>query len=161
LFDTNCIELRSNKTGPFGFGITPTGYIKVESLRRGKNESVKRAFFIRRYDEDMDAFFRPILDQVQQRTGCDIRAVWEEAHNEKIDERILRLIRESSLVLLDIAPDRFNVGLEAGYALALRKPMIVIREKQSPWQAPPFDIATLNCFDYDRNDPDRLIKVLV
>jgi len=51
-------------------------------------------------------------DDLKQLTGCEIKAVWERPHNEKIDDRILRLIRESSLVVVDVA--RHEVVAKAG-----------------------------------------------
>lgn len=143
-----------------GLVLSPIGYFQVDSLRRGQDSVIKQAFFIRRYDPEMDMFMRPIMDEVSHRTNCEIKAVWETHHNERIDDRILRLIRESPLVVLDVANDRFNVGLEAGYALALRKPIVAIREKPQPWIPLPFDIATLNCYDYEREKTEDLIYVL-
>lgn len=146
---------------PFqGLVLSPTGYLQVDHLRRGQNSILKQAFFIRRYDRELDMFLRPIMDEVKHSTGCEIKAVWETHHNERIDDRILRLIRESSLVVVDVASDRFNVGLEVGYALALRKPIVAIREKPQPWMPLPFDISTLNCYDYERSKPEELVYVV-
>ena len=79
--------------------------------------------------------------------------IWDDPHNEKIDERILRLIRECPVVVLDVAHDNFNVGLEAGYALGLNKPIVAIRKKppkgsSARVQQLPFDISTLYTHTY-------------
>ena len=55
------------------------------------------------------------------------------------------------------SPDRVNVGLELGYALALNKPVVVIRQKPAEdveaWKKTlPFDIITANCYDYGRDE---------
>ncbi len=146
---------------PFqGLKLSPTGYLQVDDLRRGQASIIKQAFFIRKYDPELDMFIRPVMDKVKDSTGCEIKAVWEAHHNERIDDRVLRLIRESSLVVVDVASDRFNVGLEVGYALALRKPVVAIREKPQPWVPLPFDISTLNCYDYERTKSEELIYVV-
>jgi hypothetical protein len=158
LYEEGYYRYINNKIPRGTFLLSPKGYIEIERLRRGRNLEIKQAFFIRKFDPELDVFMRPIMNKVQERTGCKIEAVWESPHSDRIDERIFRLIRESSLVVLDIAHDRFNVGFEAGYALALRKPIIAIREKLSPTQPLPFDIATLNCYDYDRSMQAELIE---
>lgn len=139
--------------------ITPSGIVEVERIRSGKEASLKRGFFIRKWDEELDAFFKPIMAEVAAATGCEIAAVWEKEKNAKIDELILRRIREASVIVLDVTGERFNVGLEAGYALALRKQIVLIADKDQVTQL-PFDIRTLNCFFYDRNEPEKLTEKL-
>lgn len=151
--------------------LTPSAFIEVEKIKAGRESSLKRGFFIRRYDPETDEFYRPILAEVQRETGCEISAVWERQKNEKLDELILRRIRESSVIVLDVTGERFNVGLEAGFALALRKQIILLRDKADPFLPirpdsdekhldVPFDIRTLNCFFYDRGEPEKLTAML-
>ena len=45
-------------------------------------------------------------------------------HHEKIDDQILRHIRESEFVVADLTGHRGGVYFEAGFALALGKPVI-------------------------------------
>lgn len=140
--------------------LTPAALVEVEKIKAGREASLKRGFFIRRFDPDTDAFFRPLLDEVAKATGCEISAVWERQKNEKLDELILRRIREASVIVLDVTGERFNVGLEAGYALALRKQIIVLRDKSEKDGDLPFDIRTMNCFFYDRNKAEELEEKL-
>lgn len=140
--------------------LTPAALIEAEKIKAGREASINRGFFIRRFDPETDAFYRPILDEVRNKTGCDISPVWERQKNEKLDELILRRIRESSVIVLDVTGERFNVGLEAGYALALRKQIIVLRDKAEKDGDLPFDIRTMNCFFYDRGEPEKLQEKL-
>lgn len=139
--------------------ITPKGVVEVERIRSGKEASLKRGFFIRKWDEELDSFFRPIMEEVAEVTGCEIAAVWEREKNAKIDELILRRIREASVIVLDVTGERFNVGLEAGYAMALRKQIVLIAD-ESLREKLPFDIRTLNCFFYRQDEPKRLTEKL-
>ncbi len=146
--------------------ITAEGFIALDNLEKGRASVGRSAFLVRRFDLDLDSFLRPIMIDVGARLTCPIEAVWDKEHNERIDERIFRLIREAAVIVVDIAPDRFNVGLELGYALALGKPIVVIREKplanDPEWkQRLPFDIQTLNCYDYNRSNRQELIDKLV
>lgn len=141
--------------------LTPKGVIEAEKIKSGREVTLKRGFFIRQYDLKKDESFRPILDEVRSETGCDINAVWEKEKNEKLDELILRRIRESSVIILDVTGERFNVGLEAGYAMALGKQIIVIRDEEEKGHELPFDIRTMNCFFYKMNEPDKLKQKLI
>lgn len=151
--------------------LSPSAFVEAEKIKSGREATLKRGFFIRRFDEATDAFYRPILNDLQQTTGCEISAVWERKKNEKLDELILRRIREASVIVLDVTGERFNVGLEAGYAMALRKQIILLRDGGDPLlpikpdseekhHDVPFDIRTLNCFFYDRHKPEELQAML-
>lgn len=144
-----------------GWVITSKGFEKIDERLKARHVNSKQVFFIRRYDQDLDRFLRPIADNVSKALNCSFEAVWEREHNDRIDERIFRLIRESAVVVVDVAADRYNVGLEHGYAMALGKPIVVIRQKPDPWIVPPFDISTQNCYDYDMSDPDALTQKLI
>ncbi len=157
LLSENYIKLIADGV-PQHFSITSKGYLEVDKALRGHPEALKTGLFIRPYDSDKDAFFREVLRAVEQQTGCAIKAVWEMPHSQRMDERNFRNIKECAVILLDAASSTFNVGLEVGYALALQKPIILIREKTTA--SLPFDIATLNCYDYSFDNKQELIAVL-
>lgn len=135
------------------------GMIELEKIRRGKEASIREAFFVRKYDEELDKFLEPILRAVGASLQCEINPVWAQEHIEKIDERIFRKINESSVIVVDITGDRFNVGLELGYALALGKPIVAIKEHSDPNAKfeVPFDISTLNCFPYQQTPEGAIL----
>ena len=148
--------------------LTAEALIEVDRIKQGKESSLKSGFFIRAWDPQKDEFFKPILDQVKNETGCEISPVWQKAKNGKLDEIIFRSIREASVILLDVTgpnstEPRFNVGLEAGYALALRKQVILICDKQGQEKNPelPFDIRTWNCHFYQTTSSKALQEILV
>lgn len=140
--------------------LSPKAMVEVESILAGKQASLKKGFFIRRYDEEFDKFIEPIMAEVARHTGCEIKAVWEDQKNDKLDELILRRIRQASIVVVDVTGDRFNVGLELGYAMSLKKQIVLICEKSEPEKALPFDIRTLNCYFYERDKPEQFQEKL-
>lgn len=166
LMHKNLLALRHNPPET-GLVVAPDGH-EVLDLRRRRGLDAKGVgvFVVQRYDEDLDKFLRPVLDVLKGRLGVAIGAVWADDHIDKIDERIFRRIRDCQAVLLHVTNDRFNVGLEAGYALALGKPVVAFREKPKDtdpdWiKRLPFDISTLNCLEYDPNaDTTELIARL-
>lgn len=141
--------------------LTPHGFVRAEELMRAADPGLKQGFFIRRYDEDLDAHYKAIIEHVTSETGCEIRAVWERPKNEKIDELILRRIREAAVVIADVTGERFNVGLELGYAMALKKQIVLLCEKRDSRDELPFDIRTMNCYFYERSDVEGLQRKLV
>lgn len=143
--------------------ITGKGYEVLEQHRRNEINSSAGIFVIQRYDEERNPVLRQLFNEIESELKIEIRAVWDDEHIDKIDERILHKILSAKAVILDVANDRFNVGFEAGYALANKKPIIAIMEKEEEGGGikPPFDIATLNCFGYSFNELDKLKKVLI
>ena len=146
-----------------GVQLTGKGYVEVERLQRGDQVNVREGFLVCRLNPELEDFFRPVRSQIAERTDCKIEPVWTEPHNEKVDERILRKIRAATVVVVDVDNESFNVGFEAGFAMALDKPLIAIRDRERVHgadgkEAPlPFDISTLNCYTYQRDQPDALV----
>lgn len=169
LYDEGYVKAFKTSGSVQGVTISAKGFAELDSMAKGRSQP-RQGFLVRRYDEALDEFLRPVMAEVAQQLNCPIQAVWEQDHNDRIDERIFRLIRESSVVVVDMStdvgfsPDRVNVGLELGYALALNKPVVVIRQKPADnaeaWKKTlPFDIITANCYDYERDDAGKLALV--
>lgn len=167
LLHKNLIVLTNRPPNEVGFDIAPGGFeVLDERRRKSLDASGIGVFVVQRFDEGLELFLKPVLSELQSRLGVNVGAVWAQDHIEKIDERIFRRIRDCQAVLLHVTNDRFNVGLEAGYALALGKPVVAFREKPKDtdpdWiKRLPFDISTLNCLEYDPAvDTDQLIARL-
>lgn len=60
--------------------------------------------------------------------------------------------RAASFVLVDLSDNNFNVGFEAGYALALGKPIVFTMQKPEGELKLPFDIQSHNILVYDAAD---------
>lgn len=143
-----------------GWYTAPDGELQLDQLReRGVN--LNQAFFVRPWDETADDFFGQVQAEVQRRTNVVIKAVWDTVHNDQIDERVMRQIRESAAVVAEINNKKFNVGFEVGYALALGKPIVAIRKRPTdPTDVYPLDIATLHRCEYDEENLEELIDKL-
>ena len=134
---------------------------------RTQADKVSGGFFIRRFDKDQDELFQPIVKAVETELGISIRAVWEVHHNDVITDRILRLIREAEVVVVDLTGLRFNVGIELGYAMALGKPIVLLKQREVATDENPdpdklpFDVSTMNCYIYDLENTGELLTVVL
>lgn len=152
-------------SGSFGgFQVSAKGLAEIDKLSQASSVSTKEAFFIRRWAPELDQFFNTVREGVKARTGVDIKAVWDEKHNDRIDDRILSKIDHAAIVVIDIS-QRFNVGFEAGYAHKAGKTLILIRQKPPTDALPeeklyPFDISTRSTFDWELDAPEALIEDL-
>jgi hypothetical protein len=157
-------KIEGTRYRPNGLEVTASGLQRIEEIRNGRDPFVRQVFFVRRYGVELDAVIAPLIEEIE-RAACKIRAVWQIVHNRKIDEYVLRLIRESGVILLWVDPDNFNVGLEAGYSLALNKPIVAFRRKpvanrKTAGQELPFDIRTLNTFEFEEDKPEDFTRVI-
>jgi len=167
LYDQRLIVCRPETTGG-NLVLGPGAYIELDKLKRAQTV-IQSAFFVRRYDETRDSFFDALSDAVEKEVGCTIDPVWRYQHNEKIDDLILRRIRESPVIIVEIDNTNFNVGFEAGFAMSMSKPMVAIKRVDRPPNGDrsqlriqnPFDIATFNTYAYwDAEDSKEQAKNL-
>lgn len=158
LYEEGYIRSTNNGNESLEMTMTPKGMKELDTRSRGKDLSIRQVFFIRAFDnlpnKPIDKHIDPLLVKIDDKLKCSVRAVWQQVHNDNIIERIFRGIRESPVVVADITGDRFNVGLELGYALALGKPIILMKAHPDPWYPSkdfnvPFDIGSLNCLQYE------------
>ncbi|RYG33644.1 hypothetical protein EON81_17700 [bacterium] len=155
--------LRETKVG-YGLGaaISPSGWRLIDEASRGRSPRKRQVFFVRSFDHRHDALLERARKAVEGDLRCSFGPVWAKESNEKLDERIFREIREASVVVVDVTVN-YNVGMEHGYALALGKPIVTIREKPDPWVPAYFDIRTQNVYDYttDEKGESELIAKLI
>lgn len=146
-----------------GVRIGSRGFHELDQRRQGLDKYSKGVFFARPWDPSHDELFGKLRNEVRNRVKVDLGAVWDFEHTEQIDEFIFRSIDSSRVVVVDCTGDNFNVGLELGYALALKKPIVLIRKKTGNRAKDklPFDIQNLNCFFYDENQFEQLVEKVV
>ncbi|MCC6404080.1 MAG: hypothetical protein IT207_08725 [Fimbriimonadaceae bacterium] len=147
--------IRSNAIGNDPWFLTAAGHDRAERLddipSKAEGFLIRRSKTSKHHDLALKALVK------LGRGLPKISAVWAEAHNEKIDDRIFRKIKEGAFVVVDVPRKRekdlneesHNVGLEQGYALALGRPMIHIQYLAKGQQLSlPFDIQSHNCLAY-------------
>lgn len=124
--------------------ITPAGYKAVESVTSGTHPDVMPVFLICRFTEDLDNMYKDVYCPAGKPVNCRIERVKDVQHIDCIDDKILRLIRESAFVVVDLTDHNFNVAFEAGFALALGKPIVWTMRRQEGDLRLPFDIQNHN-----------------
>jgi hypothetical protein len=99
-------------------------------------------------DTVYESVYRPTGDALR----CPIRRVKDIHHVDKIDDRICAEIERATIVVVDLTDENFNVGFEAGYALALGKTVVWAKRKGAAGSVMPFDIYTYNCIEWSPSD---------
>ncbi len=135
--------------------ITPKGYAVADQVRLGERREVRRAFLVCRFTDVMDDMFVTCYKPTGEHpdVGCPIQRVKDVHHVDRIDDKIVHMIEEATIVVVDLTEQNFNVAFEAGYALALGKPIVWTMREDAGDFRPPFDIQSHNIL---RWHPDRL-----
>lgn len=132
--------------------VTPSGYTHAEFLATGAVQGARRAFVVCRFIDEIDLLFEAAIKPLETAVGIPICRIKDIHHVDRIDDRICKEIRESTIVIVDLTEQNFNVAFEAGYAVALNKPIVWITKKTDEGIKLPFDIHTYNCLDWDPAD---------
>jgi hypothetical protein len=110
--------------------------------------------FSREYD---DTYFIAMSHAAEQ-VGAECKRVDRKEFSGDIVEEIKRLIRSSAAVIVDLSEAKPNVLYEAGYAHALRKPVVHICS--TPLSKLPFDVRNWNTIAYRRGQTALLREPL-
>jgi len=122
-----------------------------------------RAFFTRLLNEkspefdEVERFFRNVVDCVVRGAGYERFEAGTEASKEAfLNVEIFQTIYSSSLVVVDLTGLRPNCFTELGYALGLRKKVIITAQEGTSL---PFDSASLPChfWSSERADDQRIV----
>ena len=108
-------------------------------------------FVIMPYDREFNDVYAMIKSGVEQITRDQAVRCFrlDEARPAgRITDRLLRELESSSFCIADITGTKPNVMWEVGYAMALKKPMVLITQGASPL---PFDLHDMETLRYDRS----------
>jgi hypothetical protein len=105
----------------FWGGISLAGWQTLEPVGGGVKG---RCFVAMSFHEDLDVAYHTGIRLGIEDAGLDPRRMKEIATTEKICDRLLAEIRAAECIVADLTRFRPNVLFEAGYALALVKPVI-------------------------------------
>lgn len=141
--------------------VSPSGYDEVHALKRGFVKPSKKSFMICRFTEVLDIVFDEVYSPVcrDAEVSCPIARVKDIHHVDAIDDRIMREIREATVVVVDLTDTEthgFNVAFEAGFALALDKPIVWTLQGDPKDLKLPFDIQMHNILCYESDDLEAL-----
>jgi hypothetical protein len=112
--------------GPTNIGLrlTPSGWLRVEELKRAHVAS-KYAFFARKFDNpELDRVFNECLRPAVAATGYELRTVTQRAG--LVDAVIEDEIRRCRFLIADLSDDNPGAYWEAGLAEGLGKPVIYV-----------------------------------
>jgi hypothetical protein len=129
--------------------LTPDGYSKIDELRAGSQLLFQQAFLVCRFTPEMDEMYTSTYEPTGNALKCPIQRIKDVHHVDKIDDRICEEIRRATVVVVDLTDQNFNVAFEAGFALALNKPIVWTKRKEAGGVKMPFDIYTHNCLEWD------------
>lgn len=75
-------------------------------------------------EKDTDLMYHDLIRPTLKKMGIDARHVADVEHNENIDDKILKLLKERDFVIADLTYARPSVYYEAGYAESLGKKVV-------------------------------------
>jgi hypothetical protein len=99
------------------FSISPKGWVYIESLRHGNQDS-QIGFIAMWFDESMNGAWFAIEKGIRA-AGYEPLRIDQKQHNNKIDDEIIAAIRRSKFVVSDFTKQRGGVYFEAGFAKGL------------------------------------------
>lgn len=133
--------------------ITPFGYKRIDELQ--KNSSYGKSVLVAmKFGEDTIKLREAIRKGI---SDADYIAIFidEVQHNDFITPELLKHIRDSKFVVVDLTHQNNGAYFEEGYAMGIGKPVIQMCQKDTRLH---FDIAQKNTIMWDTEDdiPERL-----
>ena len=107
-----------------GVELTYQGWERLEALRSVQPPKSSKAFVAMWFDASMDAAYREGFYPALYALGYDPVRVDREDFLGKIDDYIVKSIRESAIVIADFTEHRHGVYWEAGFAHGLDLPVV-------------------------------------
>ena len=108
------------------------------------------AFVVSQFGDNYDTLYSDVIKPICESSGFNATRGDEMATNSMILDDIILSIENAAVVIADISPDNPNVFYEVGYAHAIRKPTILLCEKNCRAKL-PFDISGFRTIFYDNS----------
>ncbi len=133
--------------------IAPKGYSRVDELLKSTANG-RNAFIAMKFGQETKLLREAIRKGIED-AGYNAVIIDEVQHNEFITPELLKHIRESKFVVVDLTHRNNGAYFEEGYAMGLGKPVIQLCQKDTTLH---FDIAQKNTIIWDKEDdiPTRL-----
>ena len=127
--------------------LTPEGYSRIEKLQKDTNNG-RNVLVAMKFGEDTILLREAIRKGVSNAGYCAI-FIDEVQHNDLITPELLKHIRDSKFVVVDLTHQNNGAYFEEGYAMGLGKPVIQLCKKGAELH---FDIAQKNTIMWDTED---------
>ncbi len=109
--------------------LTPKALARVDELQKDINNN-KNIFVAISFAKEAEQIWNAITEAIEDKdVGFVDIAKKEKIHNQQIMPHIMRLIRESRFLIMDITDPNYGAYYEAGYALGLGKEVIITCRK--------------------------------
>lgn len=139
----------------YSLTLTPKGYSRIDALQ--KNSSSGRNVLIAMKFGDDTLLLREAIRKGVNDAGYVAVFIDEVQHNEFITPELLKYIRDSKFVVVDLTHQNNGAYFEEGYAMGLGKPVIQLCQKDTKLH---FDIAQKNTIMWETESdiPERLVN---
>lgn len=133
--------------------LTPTGYARIDMLQKNSSNG-KNVLVAMKFGEDTK-ILREAIRQGIHEAGYIAILIDEVEHNDFITPELLKYIRDSKFVVVDLSHQNNGAYFEEGYAMGLGKPVIQLCKKDVRLH---FDIAQKNTIIWETEEeiPERL-----
>lgn len=130
--------------------ISPEGWDYLHSLR-SKNSESSIGFCAMWFHKSMDLVYDEAIEEAIIDAGYKALRIDKHDHNNRIDDEIIVMIKQSKFVVADFTDNRGGVYFEAGYALGMGLPVIwTVREDEL--SKIHFDTRQYSFVVWNRND---------
>ncbi len=142
-----------NSRLPVTIGLTPKGYSRIDLLQKEKAKG-NGALVAMEFGDDTKPLREAIRHGISN-AGYNAIFIDEVQHNDFITPELLKYIRDSKFVVVDLTHKNNGAYFEEGYAMGLGKPVIQLCKKGIQLH---FDIAQKNTIMWETEDdiPERL-----
>ena len=141
------LERRDSRGGAWELKLTADGWIDVQSQGPLLTDH-SLAFVAMSFDQSLNDTFKAMQNSAET-AGYRCERVDTASHADHIDHRLIDYLKRCRFVIADFTGGSPNVYFEAGYALALNKPVIWTRRKGESVQ---FDARQYYFLEWDQGD---------
>lgn len=127
-------------------GLFFNGPAEVRVRNMEISEQRPQAFVVMQFTEEFNALFREVIKPTCEAFGYECIRGDDIYRNGLIIDDITASIGEASVVVADITPNNANVFYEVGYSHAIKKPTILLAEKDREL---PFDVSAFRTVFYE------------
>jgi hypothetical protein len=117
---------------------------RSSSINAASDPPSKLVFVVMSFEEDMDPIFEGIKAAAEA-AGLEAKRVKDVIGDYKIDSKLIDMIHQACVVVVDLTHERPNVYFELGYARGIGKTVITTARRGTPLH---FDVQTWTCDFY-------------
>jgi hypothetical protein len=105
-----------------------------------------KAFVVMQFSPPYNELYEDVIKPVCKEFGVDVERADETPGPGFIIQDVVRKIEEATFIIADITPSNPNVFFEVGYAYAVKRPTILVADRQSQL---PFDVSGFRTLFYE------------